>query len=45
MDNNDLQSTSYVIGPPAPAVGDPLHYDSFIQRLCRVYAGRARLSL
>jgi hypothetical protein len=25
---------------PAPLVGDPLHYDSFIQRLCALYMSR-----
>jgi len=26
--------------PPAPTVGDPLHYDAFIQALCALYAER-----
>lgn len=40
MDNEDLQSTDYVVTAPAPLVGDPLHYDAFVQRLCTAYAER-----
>lgn len=40
MDNVNLASTSYVTRAPAPQVGDPLHYDSFIQRLCLEYRRR-----
>jgi hypothetical protein len=41
MDNIDLPSTAYVVAsPPAPAVGDPLHWDSFIQRICDCYSAR-----
>ena len=40
MDNVALPSTSYWERPPAPQVGDPLHYDSFLQRLCEQYRQR-----
>lgn len=40
MDNVNLASTSYVTKPPAPQIGDPLHYDAFIQRLCSEYRTR-----
>lgn len=26
--------------PPAPRAGSPLHWDSFIHRICEVYSGR-----
>lgn len=32
--------TSLVTKPPAPQVGDPLHYSTFIQRLCRTFDER-----
>ncbi len=40
MDNINLASTKYHTGAPAPPVGDPLHYDSFIQRICSEYTQR-----
>jgi len=40
MDNQDWPSTRYVTRTPAPAVGDPLHYDAFVQSLCRLYTQR-----
>lgn len=40
MDNINLPSTAYVTKAPAPQIGDPLHYDSFIQRLCSEYGQR-----
>ena len=40
MDNVNLASTSYVTKLPAPQIGDPLNYDSFIQRLCSDYGQR-----
>lgn len=40
FDNIQLQAARYVSGAPAPQPGDPLHYDSFIQRLCQAYAER-----
>jgi hypothetical protein len=39
-DNIDNASTSYVTSPPAPQIGDPLHYDAFIQKVCSEYAHR-----
>ena len=30
----------YIVTPPAPQVGDPLHYDSFIRRMCDAYQQR-----
>jgi hypothetical protein len=32
-DNLDIPATEYWEKPPAPKVGDPMHYDAFIQRL------------
>lgn len=29
-----------VDGPPAPKVGDPLHYETFLQRICEQYRAR-----
>jgi len=40
MDNLDWLSTRFYEKPPAPKVGDPLHYDAFIQRLCSEYVTR-----
>jgi len=40
MDNTNLPETDHVLDPPAPAVGDPLHYDAFVQRLCAGYTER-----
>lgn len=40
MDNVDLEATTFVEAAPAPTVGDPLHYDSFIQRVCDSYGSR-----
>ena len=40
MDNVDLQSTDSVVTAPAPLIGDPLHYDAFLQRLCTTYTER-----
>jgi hypothetical protein len=37
MDNVDLSGSRYVTRPPAPALGDPLHYDAFIRTLCERY--------
>lgn len=33
-DNIDFAATEYFEELPAPQVGDPMHYDAFIQRLC-----------
>lgn len=40
MDNINLSATAYHIAAPAPAPGNPMHYDSFIQRICQVYRQR-----
>ena len=40
MDNINPETTTFRDRQPAPAVGDPLHYDSFIQRLCNDYRTR-----
>ena len=40
MDNIDLAATRYHETAPAPKVGDPMHYDAFIQRLCSEYVSR-----
>ena len=40
MDNINLETTAFVDRQPAPTVGDPLHYDSFIQRICNDYRTR-----
>lgn len=40
LDNIELPAARYWSAPPAPQPGDPLHYDSFIQRLCEEYAER-----
>jgi hypothetical protein len=40
MDNVNLAAAKFFEKPPAPQVGDPMHYDSFIQRLCSEYKTR-----
>jgi len=40
MDNQHLSSTCYLTKSPAPTVGDPLHYDAFIQTICNLYSER-----
>ena len=39
-DNIDLQATALVSGTPAPQVGDPVHYESFLRRICDSYTQR-----
>jgi hypothetical protein len=39
-DNIKMKKTALVTTPPAPQVGDPLHYDAFLQRICDRYAQR-----
>jgi hypothetical protein len=39
-DNVDSALTRYVTAPPAPQIGDPLHYDAFVQRVCAEYTHR-----
>jgi len=40
MDNVNLADTTFIERAPAPIVGDPLNYDSFLQRLCAIYEAR-----
>ena len=40
MDNINLQATSFGTQAPTPQVGDPLHYDTFLQRICAQYQSR-----
>ncbi|MDD5170294.1 MAG: hypothetical protein PHN75_15865 [Syntrophales bacterium] len=42
-DNIDNSQTRYLTKKPAPETGDPLHYDSFIQRICALYTQRFSL--
>lgn len=39
-DNLGSQNTRLVTGPPAPQTGDPIHYRSFVQRICDRYTQR-----
>lgn len=39
-DNIDVAATEYYEAPPAPQIGDPMHYDAFIQRLCAEWSAR-----
>jgi len=43
MDNQD-HAAAFVSRAPAPQVGDPLHYDAFIQALCALYTERFVIS-
>ena len=36
----DGTTARFVEAPPAPRVGDPLHFDSFIRKLCEEYTAR-----
>ena len=40
MDNEHLSATSFVTSPPAPQIGDPLHYDAFTQAVASLYIER-----
>jgi len=40
FDDQDPGAAHYLSVPPAPQPGDPLHYDSFIQKLCGEYTAR-----
>lgn len=39
-DNIDNRRTRYITASPAPRIGDPLHYDAFIQKICSEYTRR-----
>lgn len=40
MDNVNQTQAAYITRPPAPQVGDPLHYDTFIRTVCDFYTRR-----
>lgn len=40
MDNVNLAATSWVNASPAPQIGSPFHWDSFVQRICNEYTRR-----
>ncbi len=40
MDNVNHGATKYVSTPPAPPMGDQLHYDAFIRTICEHYTRR-----
>lgn len=40
LDNIHLDAAVYMEKPPAPQPGEPLHWDSFIARLCDLYTRR-----
>lgn len=40
VDNLDHSLSGYVTDAGAPQIGDPLHYDAFIQAICRAYSER-----
>jgi len=40
INNVDTGAVTYLAKPPAPAVGSPIHWDSFIQRICDRYVSR-----
>jgi len=40
VDNVDRTTAKFVTSPPAPAIGDPLHYDAFIRTVCDQYTRR-----
>lgn len=42
-DNIDFAATKYREAPPAPQIGDPMHYDAFIQRICAEWSSRFAL--
>jgi hypothetical protein len=40
MDNVNHSAAKYVSTPPAPPIGDQLHYDAFIRAICEHYTQR-----
>jgi len=40
FDNQNLNEARYITRSPAPSVGDPLHYDAFVQCICGHYRDR-----
>jgi hypothetical protein len=39
-DNINFAAATYFEKQPAPQIGDPMHYDAFIQRLCAEWSSR-----
>lgn len=39
-DNIEPLLTRYWTQPPSPEIGDPFHYDAFIQKLCLEFTAR-----
>ena len=40
LDNVDHPAAAYFSGSGTPALGDPLHYDHFIQTICARFSER-----
>ncbi len=40
VNNQDIGSARYLSGGASPLVGDPMHYDAFIQKICALYRER-----
>ena len=40
VDNLNRSQTRFLTTPPAPQLGDPLHYDAFILTICQLYTQR-----
>jgi hypothetical protein len=40
VDNVDHLGARFITSPPAPPIGDPLHYDAFIRTVCDQYTRR-----
>lgn len=40
MDNQNILKARYLLRGEAPRVGDPMHYDAFIQTICSVFTDR-----
>jgi hypothetical protein len=40
MDNQNITKARYVSRGVAPRVGDPMHYDAFVQTICSLFTDR-----
>jgi hypothetical protein len=40
MDNQNITKPRYLSRGVAPRVGDPMHYDAFIQTICSLFTDR-----
>jgi hypothetical protein len=40
MDPADPARATFITKPPAPGIGNPMHYDAFIQAICNRYTER-----